>query len=100
MRRVPGSATPGRLSAQLFAPGEYVAPSRVAVGWQRATYIAGTPHVNATLHLGDDHLGGDAMLAATATTDEATEAPAIDMGRCEGLFQLGLGVGGLGVLLG
>jgi len=100
MRRVPGSATPGQLSARLFAPGGYDAPSRVAVGWQRATYIAGTPHVNATLHLGDDLLGGEAMLAATATTGEATEASATDVGRCEGLFMLGLGVGGLGVLLG
>jgi hypothetical protein len=40
------------------------------------------------------------MLAATATTEEATDAPATNVGRCEGLFQLGLGVGGLGVLLG
>lgn len=43
--RQPGSATPGRLVARLFAPSSYVPPPRVAVGWQWTTYIAATPHV-------------------------------------------------------
>ena len=105
-RRAPGSPQPAAFEVLAHDPSAFAAnvPARVAVAWQRVTWISGAPHVRARVLVADDALTPEppaerapspAEPRGFGSTDEGRDSNATD-GR---LFRLALGAGGTGAIV-
>ena len=105
-KRAPGAAKPAAFEVLAHDPATFAAdvPPRVAVAWQRVTWISGAPHVRARVLVADDALSPEppaerarspAEPRPAAPPDDAASSITED-GR---LFRLALGSGGTGAIV-
>ena len=105
-KRAPGAAKPAAFEVLAHDPATFAAdvPARVAVAWQRVTWISGAPHVRARVLVADDALTPEppaerapspAEPRGVGSTDDGCDSNATD-GR---LFRLALGAGGTGAIV-
>lgn len=111
-KRVPGSPKPPTFEILAHDPAAFAAntPARVAVAWQRVTWISGAPHVRARVFVADDSLSPEppaerkrspaeprrfSQSKNPENPEEENDTDALD-GR---LFRLALGAGGTGAIV-
>ena len=110
-KRVPGSPKPAAFEILAHDPAAFAAnvPARVAVAWQRLTWISGAPHVRARVFVADDSLSPEppaerkrspAEPRRSFSSTHPEEEDENDTDAFDGrLFRLALGAGGTGAIV-
>jgi hypothetical protein len=106
-RRAPGSPQPAAFEVLAHDPSAFAAnvPARVAVAWQRVTWISGAPHVRARVLVADDALTPEPPAERAPSPAEPRGVGSTDDGRDDSnatdgrLFRLALGAGGTGAIV-
>lgn len=106
-RRAPGSPQPAAFEVLAHDPSAFAAnvPARVAVAWQRVTWISGAPHVRARVLVADDALTPEPPAERAPSPAEPRGVGPTGDGRDDSnatdgrLFRLALGAGGTGAIV-